>query len=59
MARAVASGDVDKLRYLLGGTDAQVITPKDDAYEKAIERWSKAAEKPAGVAIVPTDASQV
>lgn len=59
MARVVTPEDVEKLRYLLNGTDAKVIAPTDDGYEKAIERWSKAAEKPAGVAVVPTDASQV
>jgi FAD/FMN-containing dehydrogenase len=59
MARVVTPRDVDKLRSLLSGTGAKVIAPADDGYDKAIERWSKAAEKPAGVAIVPTDASQV
>lgn len=59
MARVVTAADIDKLRSLLSGTDAKVIAPTDDGYDKAIERWSKAAEKPAGVAIVPTDASQV
>ncbi|KAH8768348.1 hypothetical protein F5883DRAFT_644133 [Diaporthe sp. PMI_573] len=59
MARVVTPGDVDKLRSLLGGTDAKVISPTDDGYERAIERWSKAVEKPAGVAIIPTDAAQM
>lgn len=52
--RAVTDDDIDKLRGLLSGTDCHVRAPSDVDYDKSIERWSKAAEKPAGVAIVPT-----
>ncbi|KAL1857550.1 hypothetical protein Daus18300_010308 [Diaporthe australafricana] len=59
MARVVTSKDIDKIRSLLSGTNAQIFAPEDDGYEQTIERWSKAAEKPAGVSVVPQNASQV
>lgn len=51
--------DIDNLRELLSGTDAHVRAPSDSGYDKSIDRWSKAAEKRAGVAIVPTSAKEV
>ena len=55
----VTNADIDNLRNLLSGTDTQVRAPSDSGYDKSIDRWSKAAEKPAGVAIVPTSAKGV
>ena len=52
----VRTGDIEKLRELLSGTDAYVRAPSDTDYGKSIDRWSKGAEKPAGVAVVPTSA---
>ena len=57
--RSVTKDDIEKLRQLLAGTDAEVRAPSDSGYDKSIDRWSKAAEKPAGVAIVPTSAKDV
>ena len=57
--QSVTNADIDKLRELLSGTDAHVRAPSDQDYDKSIERWSKAAEKPAGVAIVPTSTKEV
>ncbi|KAK4541909.1 hypothetical protein LTR36_007273 [Oleoguttula mirabilis] len=57
--RKVGEADVQKLRQLLEGTDASVLTPSDAGYSASIERWSRAAEKPSGVSIVPTSAEQV
>ena len=57
--RNVTDADISKLKELLSGTRAQVRGPSDPDYAKSIDRWSKAAEKQAGVAIVPTSAEEV
>ena len=57
--RNVTDADIAKLKELLSGTDASVRGPSDSNYAKSIERWSKAAEKQAGVAIAPTSAEEV
>ncbi len=57
--RLVTTDDIDKLKQLLSGTNAEVRGPSDSGYDKSIERWSKAAEKPAGVAVAPTCAQDV
>ena len=57
--RAVTDTDIEKLRGLLSGTDAHVRGPSDVGYDESMYRWSKAAEKPAGVAIVPTSAQEI
>ena len=57
--RSVTEDDIHKLKQLLSGTEAEVRGPSDTGYDKSIERWSKAAEKPAGVAIAPTSAHEV
>ncbi|KAI9154782.1 6-hydroxy-D-nicotine oxidase [Paramyrothecium foliicola] len=59
MPRPINSTDIDQLRSLLKDTDGLIRTPKDKGYEESIRRWSAAAERPAGVAIVPTSASQI
>lgn len=55
----MADAHISSLRDLLSGTTAHVLTPSDNGYEKSIERWSRAAEKPAGVCIVPTSTAEV
>lgn len=57
--RIVTNNDIDKLRELLANTNAHVRAPSDAGYDKSIDRWSKAAEKPAGVAIAPTSSQEV
>jgi FAD/FMN-containing dehydrogenase len=57
--RNVTDADISKLKELLSGTNAHVRGPSDPDYTKSIDRWSKAAEKQAGVAIVPTSAEEV
>jgi len=57
--RTVQDADIHKLRDLLSSTTAHVRAPGDEGYDKSIERWSRAAEKPAGVAIVPTTSEEV
>ncbi|KAH9835067.1 FAD-linked oxidoreductase [Teratosphaeria destructans] len=58
--RSVASDiHISQLRELLRGTAAQVLTPADSGYGATLLRWSRAAEKPAGVSIVPTTAEQI
>lgn len=57
--RDVTAADISKLKELLSGTNAHVRGPSDPDYAKSIDRWSKAAEKPAGVAVVPTSAEEV
>ena len=55
----VEEADIQQLRKLFSHSKAEVRTPKDTGYKESIERWSRAAEKPAGVAIVPTSAEEV
>ncbi|KAK4898339.1 hypothetical protein LTR27_003935 [Elasticomyces elasticus] len=57
--RGVTSNDITTLRRLLSSTAAAVLSPSDHGYEKTIERWSRAAEKPAGVTVVPSSAEDV
>lgn len=57
--RNVSEDDIKALRDLLSYTQAKVLTPSDPGYAASIERWSQAAEKPAGVSIVPTTAEEV
>lgn len=57
--RSVTEQDIKALRDLLSSTKAKVLAPSDSGYALSIERWSRAAEKPAGVSIVPTTAEEV
>ncbi|KAK3650875.1 hypothetical protein LTR22_012351 [Elasticomyces elasticus] len=57
--RGVTSDDIITLRRLLSSTAAAVLSPSDPGYEKTIERWSRAAEKPAGVTVVPSSTEDV
>lgn len=57
--RGITDSDITHLRDLLSNTKAQVLSPSDEAYPATIERWSRAAEKPSGVSIVPTCAEEV
>lgn len=57
--RGINDSDIKNLRDLLSSTKAKVLAPSDAGYEHSIERWSRAAEKPAGVAIVPTTSEEV
>lgn len=50
---------MQQLRQLLEGTEARVLTPADQGYSISIQRWSRAAEKPAGVSIVPISAEEI
>ncbi|CAI6013663.1 unnamed protein product [Clonostachys chloroleuca] len=59
MRRAVNSNDIDQLRSLLRDTDALISETHDENYKESVKRWSAAAEKAAGVAVIPTDASQI
>lgn len=57
---SITPSDIDTLRSLLSGTSATLLTPNDGAsYEASIRRWSRAAEKPAGLVLVPTSAEEV
>lgn len=57
--RSINDSDIQNLKDLLSSTKAKVLAPSDTGYDKSIERWSSAAEKPAGVAIVPTTSEEV
>jgi FAD/FMN-containing dehydrogenase len=61
--RSITREDIDTLRSLFSGTQATtLLTPNDGdsrAYEASIHRWSRAAEKPAGLVVVPTTAEEV
>ncbi|KAH0838928.1 FAD binding oxidoreductase [Fonsecaea pedrosoi] len=57
--RTVTDDDISSLKSLLASTKAAVLTPQDASYAASIKRWSNAAEKPAGVVVVPTTADEV
>lgn len=50
---------IDLLRHAFQGTEAKIVLPHEEGYSAAIRCWSKAVEKPAGVAIIPTNAKEV
>lgn len=57
--RSATSADVEALRAALARTGAYTFEPKDEGYAATIKRWSRAAEKPAGVSVQPTTAEEV
>jgi FAD/FMN-containing dehydrogenase len=57
--RSVFEDDIIALRELLSHSQAKVLTPQDSGYNASIARWSRAAEKPVGVSIVPTTPEEV
>lgn len=57
--KQVDDSDVKSLRQLLSGTEALVFGPSDEGYAQTIERWSRAAEKTAGVSVLPTSDEEV
>ena len=57
--RKITPTDITALRDLLSATTAKVFSPSDPEIAISIERWSKAAEKPAGVSIVPSTAEEI
>ena len=59
LLRSATSADVEALRVALSKTGAKVYGPGEDGYAATIERWSRAAEKPAGVSVQPTTPEDV
>lgn len=57
--RSITPNDIAALRHLLSDTYAKVLSPTDAGYSASIARWSRAAEKPAGVSIIPTTDGEV
>ncbi|KAF1344214.1 FAD binding domain-containing protein [Delphinella strobiligena] len=57
--RHITEKDISELQSLLSSTKAEIRTPSSTNYEESIKRWSRNAEKPAGVAIVPTSAEEI
>ncbi|KIX99948.1 uncharacterized protein Z520_04586 [Fonsecaea multimorphosa CBS 102226] len=58
--RSITNDDISSLKSLLSSTNATVLTPQDEeAYSASIKRWSSAAQKPAGVVVVPSNADEV
>lgn len=55
----LSSSQIDALRHALQETKAKFVLPHEEGYDGAIRCWSKAAEKPAGVAVIPTNAEEV
>ena len=53
----ISQRDIDNLKSLLPGAD--IRTSDHEGYGKSIKRWSSAAVKPAGVAIVPTTPEEI
>ncbi|KAJ4376088.1 hypothetical protein N0V83_001369 [Neocucurbitaria cava] len=52
--RSLNENDIARLQELLKGTEAKLVTPKEEeAYTTSIRRWSRAAEKPAGACLIP------
>ena len=57
--RNVSADDISNLKQLLKATTATFLTPDDADYPKSIQRWSQAAEKPAGAVMLPTTSEDV
>lgn len=51
--RTVTEVDISAFRQLLTNSKAEVLSPSDFGYDDSIRRCSRAAEKPAGVVVVP------
>lgn len=56
---SLSDPQINTLRHAFEGTKAKIVLPHEDGHSAAIRCWSKAAEKPAGVAIIPTNAEEV
>ena len=57
--RLVTPHDISALNSLLTNTSTEFREPSHPQYEASIKRWSRAADKPAGLVIVPSSASEV
>ncbi|KIX03205.1 uncharacterized protein Z518_06757 [Rhinocladiella mackenziei CBS 650.93] len=57
--RSIAAEDISALKSLLSSTNPTILTPQDESYPASIKRWSRAAEKPAGLVVIPTTAEEV
>ena len=57
--RSITSDDISTFKSLLSSTKATVLERHDADYSASIHRWSSAAQKPAGVVVVPTNAEEV
>lgn len=57
--RAITASDISTLQSLLSSTTAALLTPQEPAYPASVRRWSRAAEKPAGLVLVPSNAEEI
>ncbi|WPH01103.1 Hypothetical protein R9X50_00393800 [Acrodontium crateriforme] len=53
------AANIDELRKMFSGSNARVLNPGDDGYSNSILRWSRAAEKPAAVCVMPSSSEEV
>ncbi|GLA51462.1 hypothetical protein AnigIFM63604_008059 [Aspergillus niger] len=56
---SITPSEVIKLRQLLAGTNAEVLTEGEPGYAEGIRRWSDTCEKKAGAVVLPTTAEEV
>ncbi|KAF1825043.1 FAD-binding domain-containing protein [Dissoconium aciculare CBS 342.82] len=57
--RPVSTNDIEAIRQILSNTQTRIITPSDQDYADSIHSWSRAAEKPSGVSILPASVEDV
>jgi hypothetical protein len=57
--RKITTADITSLQALLSATTAKVLSPSDPEIATSIERWSKAAEKPAGASLVASTPEEI
>lgn len=57
--RHINADDISTLKSLLSATSPTLLTPQDQEYPASISRWSRAAEKPAGLVLTPSTAEEV
>lgn len=55
----ISESDIKNIKSLLASSSTTILTPSDKNYENSLKRWSRAAEKPAGLVIVPTTAEEI
>lgn len=57
--RPLTPSDITAIDTLLAPTSTKLHLPPSPTYATSIARWSRAAEKPAGAVLLPTDPAQI
>ena len=57
--RKITPQDIAALQDLLSTTNAKLLSPSDPEISASTARWSKAAEKPAGLSLIPSTPQEI